>query len=204
MSPACSDTAAWQLLTNCMIRWTYLTNKGAGAGTMYLPISLSLTKSRLGVCTAEVFAPGKRHLAVAESARWPNAWIRVLHGLQMRTGAGNARRRIDLVPGASDRVNGPKHHWLRQHAASAAMRLMFNAKHTRCHSPRTLADPRPHCIGVFARSDGHAIRWGNPPGIDTSRVLSRDNGPGPALCEEGRFGCSCRRGFQSLHPPPHR
>ena len=39
--------------------------------------------------------------------------------------------------------------------ASPAMRLMFNAKHTRCHSPRTLCAPRT----LNRRNPGTRVKW---------------------------------------------
>ena len=38
---------------------------------------------------------------------------------------------------------------------------------------RTLADRGHTVLEFFARSDGHAIRWGNPPGIDVKGALPR-------------------------------
>ena len=108
-----------------------------------LPCAVAL----LGVCAAEVLAADRQSVAVAELAYrvWLGAWAVAWPG----GGRGQSE------PSKADRPHAACHHTSSpcrargnsapdcpHHAAIAARRLMFSARHTRCHSPRTLSKPR--------------------------------------------------------------
>ena len=102
---------------------------------------------RLGVCAAGVLSADRQSVAVAELAYrvWLGAWAVPWPG----GGRGQSE------PSKADRPHAACHHTSSpcrargnsapdcpHHAAIAARRLMFSARHTRCHSPRTLSKPR--------------------------------------------------------------
>ena len=104
-------------------------------------------RAYLGVCAAEVLAADRLPVAVAELVYrvWLGAWAVPWPG----GGRGQSE------PSKADRPHAACHHTSSpcrargnsapdcpHHAAIAARRLMFSARHTRCHSPRTLSKPR--------------------------------------------------------------
>ena len=107
----------------------------------------TLNQRALGVCAAEVLAADRLPVAVAELA------YRVWLGTWAVPWPGGGRGQSE--PSKADRPHAVCHHTSSpcrargnsapdcpHHAAIAARRLMFSARHTRCHSPRTLSKPR--------------------------------------------------------------
>ena len=105
------------------------------------------TDRRLGACAVEVLMLGDWRAAAGEMGFWPECGhlARPTLGWKSQTGrperkrfAFHTRSMGTARPGASALAG--QH--LPQHVATVPIRLMFNAKHTRSHSPRTFAKPR--------------------------------------------------------------
>ena len=101
----------------------------------------------LGACAVEVLMLGDWRAAAGEVGFWPECGhlARPTLGWKSQTGrperkrfAFHTRSMGTARPGASALAG--QH--LPQHVATVPIRLMFNAKHTRSHSPRTFAKPR--------------------------------------------------------------
>ena len=101
----------------------------------------------LGACAVEVLMLGDWRAAAGEVGFWPECGhlARPTLGWKFQTGrperkrfAFHTRSMGTARPGASALAG--QH--LPQHVATVPIRLMFNAKHTRSHSPRTFAKPR--------------------------------------------------------------
>ena len=113
----------------------------------YADVYPHFTNADLGACAVEVLMLGDWRAAAGEVGFWPECGhlARPTLGWKSQTGRpegkrfafhtrsmGTARRGASALAGQH----------LPQHVATVPIRLMFNAKHTRSHSPRTFAKPR--------------------------------------------------------------
>ena len=110
-------------------------------------MTLPAVLEALGACAVEVLMLGDWRAAAGEVGFWPECGhlARPTLGWKSQTGrperkrfAFHTRSMGTARPGASALAG--QH--LPQHVATVPIRLMFNAKHTRSHSPRTFAKPR--------------------------------------------------------------
>ena len=101
----------------------------------------------LGACAVEVLMLGDWRAAAGEVGFWPECghlarptlgWKSLTGRPERKRFAFHTRSMGTARPGASALAG--QH--LPQHVATVPTRLMFNAKHTRFHSPRTFAKPR--------------------------------------------------------------
>ena len=101
----------------------------------------------LGACAVEVLMLGDWRAAAGEVGLWPECGHLARPTLGCKSQSGRPERKRFAFhtrsmgtarPGASALAG--QH--LPQHVATVPIRLMFNAKHTRSHSPRTFAKPR--------------------------------------------------------------
>ena len=101
----------------------------------------------LGVCAVDVLMLGDWRAAAGEVGFWPECGHLARPTLGWKSQSGRPERKRFAFhtrsmgtarPGASALAG--QH--LPQHVATVPIRLMFNAKHTRSHSPRTFAKPR--------------------------------------------------------------
>ena len=116
------------------------------AGTLQPEIS-GLCVCSMQACAAEVLMLGDWRATAGEVGSWPEYGHLAGPTLGWKSHTGRPERKRFVFPtrsmgtarrGASALAgqNVP------QHVASVLIRLMFNAKHTRSHSPRTFAEPR--------------------------------------------------------------
>ena len=130
---------------------TYSLDDSASTYSRYFQINSETgqlqTNDDLAACAVEVLMLGDWRAAAGEMGFWPECGhlARPTLGWKSQTGrperkrfAFHTRSMGTARPGASALAG--QH--LPQHVATVPIRLMFNAKHTRSHSPRTFAKPR--------------------------------------------------------------
>ena len=148
-----------------------------------------LRRTLLGACTVEVLMLGDWRAAAGEVGLWPECGhlARPTLGWKSQTGrperkrfAFHTRSMGTARPGASALAG--QH--LPQHVATVPIRLLFNAKHTRSHSPHTFAkpgrlnrrNPSASLIHPFGASESH-LRC--PRGSPVSHPCGAWEGAGP-------------------------
>ena len=122
----------------------------------------------LGACAVEVLMPGVWCACAGEVGSWPECGHLAGPTRGWKSHTGRPERKRFVFPtrsmgtaraGASALAGQP----LAQHVASVPIRLRFNAKHTRSHSPRTFAklrrlnrrNPSTSLIHPFGASESH-------------------------------------------------
>ena len=124
------------------IVWLY-----RGQTERFLQLVETYLSQALGACAVEVLMLGDWRAAAGEVGFWPECghlarptlgWKALTGRPERKRFAFHTRSMGTARPGASALAG--QH--LPQHVATLPIRLMFNAKHTRSHSPRTFAKPR--------------------------------------------------------------
>ena len=107
----------------------------------------------LGACAVEVLILGDWRATAGEVGSWPEYGHLAGPTLGWKSHTGRPERKRFVFPtrsmGAERRgASALADQNVPQHVASVPIRLMFNAKHTRSHSPRTFAKPRRLYRGI--------------------------------------------------------
>ena len=159
----------------------------------------------LGPCAVEVLLLGDWRASVGEVGSWPESGYVARATLGWKSQSGRPERKRFVFPTRSMGTAHPGASALAgqhvpQHAASVPIRLMFNAKHTKSHSPCTFAKPRrlnrrnpsTSLIHPFGASESHlrCAYWALP----ESRLASFS----PMRCVAGsRAGSTATRDLPS-------
>ena len=109
--------------------------------------------AELGACAVEVLMLGDWRATAGEVGSWPEYGHLAGPTLGWKSHTGRPEHKRFVFPtrsmGAARRgASAVADHNVPQHVASVPIRLMFNAKHTRSHSPRTFA--KPCIVGIRA------------------------------------------------------